>query len=111
MTPYQIYQARAAGADAILLIASILSNQDLNYLKKVAFMLDLDVLVEVHDKKELERVLNIGSFPLIGINNRNLKTFQTDVTTTEILSREFDSEIKRQGAMLISESGIFTRED
>ena len=78
LTPYQLYQARAAGADAALLIAAILTDQDLSYLSKVAATLGLTVLVEVHDSEELERVLNLGGFPLIGINNRDLTSFDTD---------------------------------
>ena len=67
--PYQLYQARAAGADAALLIAAILTDSDLKYLSKVAEHLGLTILVEVHDSEELERVLNINVFNLIGINN------------------------------------------
>jgi len=77
--PYQLYQARAAGADAALLIAAILTDSDLKYLSKVAEYLGLTILVEVHDSEELERVLNINVFNLIGINNRNLKSFKTDL--------------------------------
>ena len=83
LSPYQLYQARAAGADAVLLIAAILSDQDLRYLQKAAAALGLAVLVEVHDAAELERVLSIGGFPLIGINNRDLASFETDLATTE----------------------------
>ncbi|MGB1022572.1 MAG: indole-3-glycerol phosphate synthase TrpC, partial [Synechococcus sp.] len=79
LSPYQLFQARAAGADAVLLIAAILTDQDLHYLKKAAAALGLDVLVEVHDAAELERVLNLGGFPLIGINNRDLTSFETDL--------------------------------
>jgi len=80
--PYQLYQARAAGADAALLIAAILTDSDLKYLSKVAEHLGLTILVEVHDSEELERVLNINVFNLIGINNRNLKSFKTDLEVT-----------------------------
>ncbi len=111
LAPYQIYQARAAGADAILLIAAILSNQDLNYLRKVACGLGLTVLVEVHDSSELERVLSLGSFPLVGINNRDLTTFKTDLSTTEVLSTNYDNLLKEQGVLLVSESGLSTRTD
>ena len=96
LSPYQLFQARAAGADAVLLIAAILTDQDLRYLNKVAQSLGLDVLVEVHDATELERVLTIGGFSLIGINNRDLATFETDLATTEVL---------------VSESGLFARSD
>ena len=111
LTPYQLYQARAAGADAALLIAAILTDQDLSYLSKVAATLGLTVLVEVHDSEELERVLNLGGFPLIGINNRDLTSFDTDLATTETLTATFGDRLAEQGALLVSESGLFTRSD
>ena len=111
LTPYQLYQARAAGADAALLIAAILTDQDLSYLSKVAATLGLTVLVEVHDSEELERVLNLGGFPLIGINNRDLTSFDTDLDTTETLTATFGDRLAEQGALLVSESGLFTRSD
>ncbi len=109
--PYQIYQARAAGADAILLIAAILSNQDLNYFYKIASSLDLSILVEVHDAEELNRVVELGYFSLIGINNRNLKTFKTDLSTTETVLNQCSISLMDKGVFLVSESGIFTRQD
>jgi len=109
--PYQIYQARASGADAILLIVAILSDEDLGYLKKIALGLGLSILVEVHDADELGRVLEIGGFDLIGINNRDLKTFETDITTTKKVSKNFQNLLKERDVFLVSESGIFTRED
>ncbi len=109
--PYQLYQARSAGSDAALLIAAILSDQDLTYLKKVAISLGLTVLVEVHNSSELDRVLNLGGFPLIGINNRDLKSFQTDLLTTESLLKTFGSKLKDQGVLVVSESGLFKRSD
>ena len=111
LSPYQLYQARAAGADAILLIAAILSDQDLDYLRKAAKALSLDVLVEVHDEQELERVLNLGGFPLIGINNRDLASFETDLATTERLMQRFGQQLSQAGTLLVSESGLFTRQD
>ena len=111
LTPYQLYQARAAGADAALLIAAILSDQDLTYLSKVAASLGLTVLVEVHDAEEFERVLNLGGFPLIGINNRDLTTFDTDLGTTEVLAKQFALQLQQQGVLLVSESGLFNRTD
>ena len=86
LSPYQLFQARAAGADAALLIAAILSDQDLAYLLKVARALGLAVLVEVHDGEELERVLGLDGVQLIGINNRDLASFHTDLATTEQLT-------------------------
>ncbi len=109
--PYQLYQARAAGADAALLIAAILSDSDLKYLFKVAKSLGLATLVEVHDSEELERVLNLSTFNLIGINNRNLKNFKTDLKVTKELAKNYFNQIKKQSITLVSESGLFTRED
>jgi len=111
LSPYQLFQARAAGADAVLLIAAILTDQDLQYLQKAAAALGLDVLVEVHDAAELERVLNLGGFPLIGINNRDLASFETDLATTEQLMERFGDRLQDQGALLVSESGLFDRSD
>jgi indole-3-glycerol phosphate synthase len=124
LTPYQLFQARAAGADAALLIAAILTDQDLGYLSKVARGLGLAVLVEVHDRGELERVLAHdalmaagggagpgGATPLIGINNRDLSTFAVDLATTERLMAAYGAQIRAKGALLVSESGLFTRDD
>ena len=111
LSPYQLFQARAAGADAVLLIAAILTDQDLRYLNKVAQSLGLDVLVEVHDATELERVLSIGGFSLIGINNRDLATFETDLATTEILVNQFRDRLHLDNTVLVSESGLFLRSD
>tara|TARA_Y100001968_G_C19332126_1_gene704886 strand:+ start:239 stop:1123 length:885 start_codon:yes stop_codon:yes gene_type:complete len=110
-TPYQLYQARVAGADAVLFIASVLSDQDLLYLKKIADSLDLAVLVEVHDFSEIDRVLKIGRFELIGINNRDLKTFKTDISTTEKIAKTYAVKLNNQGIILVSESGLATRQD
>ncbi len=111
LTPYQLYQARAAGADAALLIAAILTDQDLAYLLKVARSLKLAVLVEVHDAAELERVLALDGVELIGINNRDLTTFHTDLATTERLMERCGDRIRARGALLVSESGLFSRDD
>ena len=111
LTPYQLYQARAAGADAALLIAAILTDQDLDYLLKVARSLGLAVLVEVHDAEELERVLALDGVQLIGINNRDLATFHTDLSTTEHLTATYGARIRERGCLLVSESGLFSRDD
>ncbi len=111
LTPYQLYQARAAGADAALLIAAILTDQDLDYLLKVARSLGLAVLVEVHDAEELERVLALDGVQLIGINNRDLATFHTDLATTEHLTATYGARIRERGCLLVSESGLFSRDD
>ena len=111
LSPYQLFQARAAGADAVLLIAAILTDQDLRYLNKVSQSLGLDVLVEVHDATELARVLTIGGFSLIGINNRDLTTFETDLATTELLADQFRDRLHLDTTVLVSESGLFVRSD
>lgn len=111
LSPYQLFQARAAGADAVLLIAAILSDQDLQYLQKASAALGLTVLVEVHDASELERVLSIGGFPLVGINNRDLTSFETDLATTERLMQDFGMRLKQQDVLVVSESGLAARTD
>ena len=117
LSPYQLYQARAAGADAALLIAAILSDVDLSYLLKVARGLGLAALIEVHDAAELERVLALGELaaaggtPLIGINNRDLSTFSVDLATSEVLLERFGADLRARGALVVSESGLFTRDD
>jgi len=97
---YQVYEARAIGADAILLIVAALGDAALLELALLAAELDLDVLVEVHDEGELERALDIPA-PLIGINNRNLRTFETDLDTTLHLRGRVGDE-----RVLVTESGI-----
>jgi indole-3-glycerol phosphate synthase len=103
--PYQIIEARAAGADAILLIAAMLDLSMLRDFSALARELDLDVLLEVHDEKELETALRTDC-RLIGVNNRNLHTFVTDLETTERLLRLIPRE-----RFTVSESGISTRTD
>ncbi|MEB3300928.1 MAG: indole-3-glycerol phosphate synthase TrpC, partial [Cyanobacteriota bacterium] len=111
LSPYQLYQARAAGADAALLIAAILDDKDLGYLLKVARSLGLAALVEVHDAAEMERVLRLEGVQIIGINNRDLSTFHTDLATTEQLTSQYGAQIRATGALLVSESGLFNRDD
>jgi len=111
LSPYQLYQARAAGADAALLIAAILSDVDLAYLLKAARSLALAVLVEVHDEAELERVLALEGVNLIGINNRDLSSFSVDLATTERLMARYGEQIRAKGCLLVSESGLFSRSD
>jgi len=103
--PYQIYEARAIGADCILLIVSCLEDDRLQTLGALARELQLDVLVEVHDRKELERALTIPS-RMIGINNRNLRTFQVNLETTIGLL-----DAVPQDRIPVTESGIHSRED
>ncbi len=102
---YQLWEARAHGADAVLLIVGILEPARLADLHQAAKGLGLSTLVEVHDEGELERAARLGA-GLIGINNRDLKTFRADLATTERLAPRAPS-----GARLVSESGIATRAD
>jgi indole-3-glycerol phosphate synthase len=103
--PYQLYEARAAGADCVLLIAAALERARLRELEDLAEELALAVLVEVHDAAELEHALELRT-PLIGINNRNLRTFETRLETTlDLLGR-----IPRE-RLVITESGIRTHQD
>lgn len=102
---YQVYQARLLGADCILLIVAALSPEELMELYQVANSLSLQCLVEVHNQSELDVALDLGA-NLIGINNRDLKTFQTSLKTTEKLMKYIPTE-----KTVISESGIHTRED
>lgn len=101
----QIYESSVAGADAILLIAAALTQEELVHLLGVAEACQLDVLLEVHDEEEMERALETDA-RIIGVNNRNLKTFTVDLHTTERLSEEVP-----EGILLVSESGIKTPED
>src|SRR5690606_337701 len=82
---YQVYEARMAGADAVLLIVGVLSDNDMRNLYKLTYSLGMQALVEVHDEAELARALQIDAH-IIGINNRNLKTFEVDIATTGRLS-------------------------
>jgi len=102
---YQIYEARVAGADAILLIAAMLDLPGLRDLSALAQELGLDVLLEVHDEREMETALKTDC-GLIGINNRNLRTFETSLTTTERLAPLVPPE-----RLIVAESGINTRKD
>lgn len=99
---YQIYEAYMLGADAILLIAAILDDKTMSEFKNTAESLGMKCLVEVHDSEELNRVLSIGA-DIIGVNNRNLKTFEVDIYTTEKL---FKYIADRDNKTLVSESGI-----
>ena len=102
---YQIDEARVAGADAVLLIAGVLSAEALINLRARALALGMDALIEIHDEEELERALTSGA-DLIGINNRDLRSFRTDLAVTERLAPQIP-----QGIVVVSESGIFTPED
>jgi indole-3-glycerol phosphate synthase len=104
--PYQIVESRALGADCVLLIVAALSDAQMAELAATAKAFELDVLVEVHDGDELERALNTLDTPLVGINNRNLHTFELDLETTlDLLPR-----IPRD-RLVVTESGILNRAD
>ena len=102
---YQIYESRVVGADCILLIASILDDQQMKDMEALALGLDMAVLVEVHDAVELERGLKLKT-PLIGINNRNLKTFEVSIDTTFELMARVPAD-----RLLVTESGIISPAD
>lgn len=102
---YQVFEARAAGADCILLIAAMLADAELRALAALARELGMASLVEVHDRDELAKAERVGS-ELIGINNRDLHTFKTDLATTAALLAGY-----RGGALVVSESGIETAAD
>jgi indole-3-glycerol phosphate synthase len=103
--PWQVGEARAMGADAILIIVAALDDGAMTEIEGAARDLAMDVLVEVHDEAELDRALKLQS-KLIGVNNRNLKTFEVDLATTERLAKRISDDV-----LLICESGISTHAD
>jgi indole-3-glycerol phosphate synthase len=109
--PYQIYYARAHGADAVLLIAAILEDIDLRYFLKIVRGLGMTALIEVHTQEEFDRVLGLEDVGLIGINNRNLADFSVDLNTTRILLASRQQQLIDRGILIVSESGIYTAED
>jgi indole-3-glycerol phosphate synthase len=109
--PYQIYLARSRGADAVLLIAAILSDKDLRYFLKIIEGLGMAALVEVHTLEELDRVLALDGVQLIGVNNRNLQTFTVDLQTTEDLFAQRREQLTQGDITLVSESGIYELAD
>ena len=102
---YQIYESRVMGADCVLLIAAVLDDAQMKDMERLAMSLDMAVLVEVHDAAELDRALKLKT-PLIGINNRNLKTFEVSLDTTLSLMKSVPSD-----RILVTESGIATHDD
>ena len=109
--PYQIYLARVRGADAVLLIASILSDKDIQYFVKIVKALGMTALIEVHTLEELDRVLTIEGVNLIGINNRNLEDFTVNLETTSQLLAARGSEIRDRDILVVSESGLHVPAD
>lgn len=105
LDPYQVYEARAAGADAVLLIAAALSDSDLKALYQLLRELDMAALIEVHNAAELERALRIGP-RIVGVNNRDLRTFKVDLKTTARLRPLVPADV-----VLVAESGVHTRDD
>ncbi|MEH2467777.1 indole-3-glycerol phosphate synthase TrpC [Nostoc sp.] len=108
---YQIYLARVHGADAILLIAAILSDQDLKYFLKIANNLKMAALIEVHSLAELDRVLALDRVSLVGINNRNLEDFSVDLQTTCQLLAARGSQLQEKNILVVSESGLHNPDD
>jgi indole-3-glycerol phosphate synthase len=102
---YQIYESRAMGADCVLLIAACLDDAQMAELEAIARSLDMAVLVEVHDRPELERALKLKT-PLVGINNRNLRTFEVSLDTTVSMLKDVP-----EGKLVVTESGILSRDD
>lgn len=109
--PYQIYYARAHGADAVLLIATILEDKDLQYFLKIIQALGMTALIEVHTEEEFDRVLGLDGVKLIGINNRNLADFSVDLQTTCRLLRSRQQQLADREILIVSESGLHTTKD
>ena len=109
--PYQIYYARAKGADAVLLIAAILNDRDLNYFVKITKALGMTPLIEVHTLAELDRVLAIDGVELVGINNRNLEDFSVSLETTANILEGRKDILTEKNILVVSESGLHTSTD
>jgi indole-3-glycerol phosphate synthase len=108
---YQIYYARMRGADAVLLIASILTDEEMQDCLRVIHDLGMKALVEVHTLAEMDRVLRLDNVRLIGINNRNLENFTVDLETTQQLLEHRRSQLQSFGITVVSESGLYTPTD
>ena len=111
LDPCQIYLARAAGADAILLIAAILTDQQINNLLRVIHYLGMNAVVEVHNLMELDRVIRLEDVRIIAINNRSLEDLTVNINTTLELMAARKSHLHNLGILVVSESGIETSQD
>ena len=109
--PYQIFWARTLGADAVLLIAKILTDVDLTYFLKILKTLGMTALIEVHTLEELDRVLALDGVELVGINNRNLADFTVDLTTTAEILAARGEVLAERGITVVGESGIHSPAD
>jgi indole-3-glycerol phosphate synthase len=109
--PYQIYFARSKGADAVLLIAAILSNQELQSFLQLIHDLGMNALVEVHTESELDRVLQLENLRLVGVNNRNLEDFTVDIAITQQLLTKYQQQLQNLNITVVSESGLYTSAD
>ena len=109
--PYQIYLARLNGADAVLLIAAILKDVDIEYFLKIIHSLGMNALIEVHNLEELDRVLKIEGVKLVGINNRNLEDFTVDLANTKNILSARQEELSQKNITVVSESGLYTKDD
>jgi indole-3-glycerol phosphate synthase len=109
--PYQIYFARSKGADAVLLIAAILSNQELQSFLQLIHDLGMNALVEVHTELELDRVLQLENLRLVGVNNRNLEDFTVDIAITQQLLTKYQQQLQNLNITVVSESGLYTSAD
>ncbi|MFC1517302.1 indole-3-glycerol phosphate synthase TrpC [Candidatus Margulisiibacteriota bacterium] len=102
----QLYESRAIGADAVLLIASILTAEEISSFLKTIHKLDMEALVEIHNEDDLNKVMNIAGIRIIGINNRNLTDFKVDLNTTKMLLPKIPKD-----KIIVSESGMFKKDD
>ncbi|BAZ49848.1 indole-3-glycerol phosphate synthase [Nostoc sp. NIES-4103] len=109
--PCQIYLARAAGADAVLLMAAILTDRELQDLLRIIHYLGMNALVEVHNLTELDRVLKLDDIRLVGINNQSLEDFTIDISTTQRLMAARRSQLQNLGVVVVSESGLYGHAD
>ncbi|PWA45439.1 aldolase-type TIM barrel family protein [Artemisia annua] len=111
---WQLYYARAKGADAVLLIAAVLQDLDIKYMTKILLenFWGICFCLKVHDENEMDRILAIDGIELIGINNRNLETFEVDISNTKkLLEGERGDKIRQKNIIVVGESGLFTPDD